>query len=71
MEKFINHVGLTVSASLKARETTAGRPFTKKYGYSIGRKCGWNYRKEIGMLSYIHGLTRPEILMDVQQCARF
>ena len=23
------------------------------------------------MLSYIHGLTRPEILMDVQQCARF
>ena len=71
MEKVINHVVLEVPASLKATETPAGKPLLHKDEYIIGRKCVWNYRAAVGMLSYIQGSTQPEILMAVHQCARF
>ena len=51
----INHVGLEVSASLKARETSSGKPLMHKYKYSIGRKYIWNYRSAFSMLSYLQG----------------
>ena len=57
MEKIINHVGLKVSASLKARETPAGKPLLHKDEYSLGSKCVWDYKAAVGILSYIHGST--------------
>ena len=35
------------------------------------RKHDWSYRTAIGMLGYLAGNTRPDLLMAVHQCARF
>ena len=57
VEKVINHVGLTVSVSLKLRGNPSGKPLPHKCGYSLGRKCVWNYREVFGMLIYLQGST--------------
>ena len=58
-------------ASLKARDTPAEKSSPNKDDSSLGLKRIWNYRAVLGMLSYLQGSTRPEILMSVHQCARF
>ena len=58
MEKIINHVGLEVSASLKAREKPTGKPIPNKDESIPGRKYVCDYRAEVVMLSYLHGSTR-------------
>ena len=58
-EKIINHVGLTVSASLKTRETTIIKQSLDKNESSIGRKYVWNYRAAVGILGYLQGSTWP------------
>ena len=55
VEKGINHVGLTVYASLKAIETHDGKPLIHKEEYSQGRNCVYNYRAAVGILSYLQG----------------
>lgn len=35
------------------------------------RNQSWSYRTAIGILDYLYGNTRPDILMAVHQCARF
>ena len=35
------------------------KPLMHKYESSIGRKCVWNYRSEVGMLSYLQGSIWP------------
>ena len=52
VEKIINHVGLEVSVSIKARYTPAGKPLLYKYESSLGINSICNYRSEVGMLSY-------------------
>ena len=54
-EKIINYVRLEVYAGLKARETPAENPLSRQDEYSLGRKLVWNYREEVGMLSYLQG----------------
>ena len=61
VKKIINHVGLSVSASLKAIETHTGKPLLHKDESSLGRKCVWDYRAAVGMLSYFQGSTQREI----------
>ena len=53
VEKMINHVGIKVSASLKARDTLYGKILLHKDEYNLGRKCIWNFRAAVGMLSYL------------------
>ena len=59
VEKIINHIGLTVSASLKARATTTVKPLLNKYEYSLVSNCVLNYRTAVVMLSYLKVSTRP------------
>jgi hypothetical protein len=35
------------------------------------RKQDWNYRSEIGCLTYLQGMTRPDLAYSVHQAARF
>ena len=65
VEKIFNHVRLTVSASLKAREMPAGKPLMHKDESSLARKCVYNYRSEVGMLIYLQESTQPKISMAV------
>ena len=53
VDKIINHVGLTVYASLKARETPYVKPLLHRDESSIGRKFIFNYRAAFDMLSYL------------------
>ena len=34
-------------------------------------KYNWHYRSVVGCLSYLQAMTRPDLTMAVQQCARF
>lgn len=38
---------------------------------TLFRNHSWSYRSAIGMLGYLSGNTRPDLLMAVRQCARF
>ena len=71
MEKIINHVGLTFSAILKSRETSAVKKLLNKEKYSLGRIFICNYRASVIMLSYLQGSMRIEIPMNIHQCAQF
>ena len=62
MEKIINHVGIAASKILKRRETTAGKLLLHKYKYSLGRECIWNYRADVGILSYINVLKKTRYI---------
>jgi len=53
------------------RPTPAVKPLLCKDLSGEDRKHNWNYRKAIGMLTYLQGTTRPDIAMAVHQCARF
>ena len=57
VEKIINHVGLEVSATLKAIYTPAVKPLLHKDESSIVRKFVCNYRAAVSMLSYLQGST--------------
>ena len=71
LEKTINHVGLTVSASIKARKMPARKLLLNEYKASLGMKGAWNYRAAVGMLTYTWESTRPEVSMAIHQCKRF
>ena len=53
VEKIINSVVLTESASLKSRETHSGKPLLDKDESSRKRKFVWNYTAAVSMLSYL------------------
>ena len=71
VEKIINHVRPTVSPSIKARETPAGKSSLHKVKSSLGRKFICNYRSLVGMSIYIYGSKQPEKSMDVHQYTCF
>ena len=71
VEKIINHVGITMSASINSRETLAVKQLPYKEESSLERKWVCNYRAEVGMERYLQESTRPEISMAVHQCALF
>ena len=53
VEKIINHVGLELSASLKAREKPDENLLLHKEEYRLGRKYVWNYRSAVDMIIYL------------------
>ena len=71
VEKIFNHVGITVSVSLKSRDMADGKPLLHKYEFSLGSKRIWNYRAVVVMLIHIQVSIRPEISMAVHQYACF
>ena len=71
MGRIINHVGIEVSKSLKARDIPNEKPVLHKDESRIGRKKLFNYRAAVGILSYLQVSTLPEIPMAIHQCARF
>ena len=60
-----------MSASLKSRETPAGKLIIHKDESSLGIKFVCNYRAVVHMLSYPQVYTQPEVSMAMHQCARF
>ena len=59
VEKIINHVGFTVLASIKARETPSGKSLLHKEKSSLGMNSICNSREAVGMLIFVRGSTRP------------
>ena len=52
-------------------ETPVSKPLLNKDLNGVPRKYIWEYRGAIGMLTYLTGSVRPDIAMEVHQCARF
>ena len=53
------------------KPTPAVKPLLNKDLRGEKRKNNWSYRTAIGMLIYLQGTTRPDILIAVHPCARF
>ena len=51
--------------------TPVDKPLLNKDLNGVPRKYQWNYCAAIGMLTYLIGSVRPNIVMAVHQCARF
>ena len=51
--------------------TPVGKPLLNNDLDGVPRKYDWEYRGAIGMLTYLTGSVRPDIVMALHQCARF
>ena len=51
--------------------TLATEPLLHKDEDGLEIKYSWNYRQEIGMLTYLQGTSRTDILMVTHEAARF
>ncbi len=51
--------------------TPVGKPLLNKDLDGVPQKYDWDYRRAIGMLTYLTVSVRPDIAMAVHQCARF
>ena len=69
--KLLNSEGEKYDSKQNSRPTPAVKPLLHKDVDGPSRKCNWNYRQAIGMLTYLQNTTRPDILMSVHQAARF
>ena len=60
-----------MQAEMNSRNTPVIKPLLHKDLEGLPRKHQWNYRQAIGMLMYLQGTSRLDILMAVHQAARF
>ena len=68
IERILSLLGLSDSNSVV---TPVVKPLLHRDTSGPLRKHSWSYRTAIGMLGYLAGNTRPDLLMAVHQCARF
>ena len=61
---------LNLPHSLKGHSTPANNNSLSQDDNEPPRKNSWHYLSSVGMLSYLQGLTRPDISMAVHQCVR-
>ena len=59
------------SVETQKRSTPVACPLLHKDLAGSERIKSWNYRSIIGMMTYLQGISRPDISMAVHQCARF
>ena len=62
---------LNITDEVNSKPTPVVKPLLCKDLEELQRKCSWNYRQAVGMLTYLQGTSRPDILMAVHQTARF
>ena len=53
------------------KPTKGGKPLLHKDLPGKPRKEDWNYRIDVGIITYLQANIRPEISMAVHQTARF
>ena len=58
-------------SNINEKPTPATKPLLHKDVDGLPRKFKWNYRQAIGMLTYLQGTSRPDIVIACHQAARF
>lgn len=71
IQRVIDLLGVEGESTYNMRPTPVTKPLLNNDIEGEPRKQKWNYRKVIGMLTYLQGTTRPDTAMVVHQCARF
>ena len=69
--KLLNLEGEKFDSKQNSRPTPAVKPLLFKDADGLDRKCSWNYRQAIGLLTYLQNTTQSDIFMAVHQAARF
>jgi len=70
IKRIIDELNLSLVDSQK-RPTPVAKPLLHKDLQGKPRVKKWKYRSIIGILTYLQGISRPDISMAVHQCARF
>ena len=70
IRRIIDELKLDETISQK-RPTPVAKPLLHKDLKGKPRVKPWNYRSLIGMLTYLQGISRPDLAIAVHQCARF
>ena len=70
IKRIIDELKLSITKTQK-RPMPVATPLLHKDLAGLERVKLWNYRSVIGMLTYLQGISRPDISMAVYQCARF
>ena len=68
IDKILNSLGICDES--KMHDTPANVILTKDEDGN-GRKQEWHYHSVIGKMNYLAGTTRPDILFDMHQCAKY
>ena len=72
LDRTIKAVGFDSATTKSARDgVPAVYPLLNKDCNGPPPKANWKYRSVIGMLGYLQGTSRPDIVMATHQCARF
>ena len=73
VERLINFLKKDFDTEPKGKEmiTPAWEPLLHEDSDGLPRKHTWNYRTAVVMVGYLQGNTRPDISMELNQCARF
>ena len=65
-------VGITSHSNTEMHDTPAlDSKLLDNDPEGAARMKSWDYRSVVGSLSYLQAMVRPDIMMAVQQCARF
>ena len=74
IDRIISYLNIDTNAygmETNPKSTPVGKPLLHKDLDGKPRKENWNYRRAVGMLTYLQANSRPEISMAVHQTARF
>ena len=71
IERILEAVDLDIEMTNVSKPRPVMKPLLHEDLEGLPQRYNWSHRSLIGMMGYLHGSTRPDILMATHQCASF